>query len=217
MKSPDYRVRRATTDDMKALILLWRSVSLRAEELDKRFTEFQIVERADGTLLGAIGLRIAGSDGKIHSEAFSDFGLTDQLRPLLWERIMGVATNHGLFRLWTDEPAPFWKKECGFITPSGEALAKFPAHFGKTDSRLQVLQIKEDRAAPASLDAEFAMFKAQEKERSDKMFQQARLFKNVALALSVLLFVFVIFGVVYLLRYRDRLAPAHPPTSEMSP
>lgn len=216
MNSAEYRVRRATTDDMRALISLWKSVDLPTDALDKRFTEFQIVENAGGTLLGAIGLRIAGSEGCIHSEAYSDFGLTDQLRPLLWERLLGVATNHGLFRLWTVEAAPFWRKECGFNSPSGETLAKFPTQFGQRDSKFQVLQLKEDRAAPASLDAEFALFKAQEKERSDKMFQQARLFKSVAIGLSVVLFVFVIIAITYLLRYRDRLTPAQPPATEMN-
>lgn len=217
MNSAAYRVRRATTDDLEALISLWKSAQLPAEELDKRFTEFQMIEGADGKLLGAIALKIAGSEGKLHSEAFSDFGLTDQLRPLLWERLLSVATNHGLFRLWTDEPAPYWKKECGFITPAGEALAKFPLQFGKADAKMQVLQLKEDRAAPSSLEAEFALFKAEEKERSQKMYRQARLFKSVAVGLSVVLFIFVAIGLIYLFRYRSRLTPTQLPTSEANP
>ena len=202
MNSADYRVRRATTDDLEALIALWKSAYLPAEELDKRFTEFQIVESADGKLLGATGLQIFGSEGKLHSEAFSDFGMTDQLRPLLWERILNVAHNHGLFRLWTDEPAPFWKKECGFISPSAEALARFPLQFGRAEA---VLQLKEDRAAPGALEAEFARFKAEESQHSEKMFQRARFFKGIALALSILLFIFVAVGLFYLFRYRSSL------------
>lgn len=217
MNSEGYRVRRATTDDMGALVPLWKSGHLPAEQLDKRFTEFQIVESADGKLLGAIGLRIAGSEGQIHSEAYSDFGLTDRLRPLLWERLLSVAANHGLFRLWTDEPAPFWKKECGFSGPSGEALARFPVQFGKANSKIQVLQLKDDRAAPNSLDAEFALFKAEEKERSQKMYQQARFFKSVAIGLSVVVFICFVIGLIILFRYRDRLTPAQPPAQEAAP
>ncbi|MEO6036243.1 MAG: hypothetical protein ABIQ35_13385 [Verrucomicrobiota bacterium] len=217
MNPSGYKVRRATTDDVAELLSLWKSAHLPAEELDKRFTEFQIVQGAEGKLLGATGLKIAGSEGKLHSEAFFDFGLTDPLRPLLWERIQSVATNHGLFRLWTEEPAPFWKKECGFIPPSGETLAKYPVQFGKADARLLVLQLKDDRAAPSSLDAEFALFKAEEKERSEKMFRQARLFKGVAIGLSVVLFVFVAIGLMYLFRYRNRIAPTHPPAAEVAP
>lgn len=206
-------MRRATTDDLQALVSLWKSVDLPAGELDKRFTEFQIAVDSQGGLLGAMGLQISQSEGKLHSEAFSDFALTDRLRPLLWERLMGVATNHGLFRLWTEESAPFWKKECGFASPSGETLAKLPPQFGTSAPRLLVLQLKDDRAAPTSLDAEFALFKAQERERSDRMFQQARLFKGIAIGLSILLFLFVVIGAIYMWQYRDRLAPS--PTFEM--
>ena len=203
MNSANYRVRRATSDDMDQLISLWQSAQLPAQELDKRFTEFQVVENADGKILGAIGLQILGSEGKIHSEAYSDFGLTDELRPLLWERLRGVANNHGLFRLWTDEPAPFWKKECGFTNATTDAITKIPAQFGGGKRNWLFLQLKEDRAAPGSLEAEFARFKAEEKERNEKMLQQARLFKGIALGLSILLFIFVAIGLFYLFRYRS--------------
>ena len=205
MNSANYRVRRATTDDMDQLVSLWRSAQLPAQELDKRFTEFQVVEHADGKILGAIGLQILGSEGKIHSEAYSDFGLTDELRPLLWERLRGVANNHGLFRIWTDEPAPFWKKNCGFTNATADAIAKIPAQFGGGKMNWLFLQLKEDRAAPGSLEAEFARFKAEEKERNEKMLQQARLFKGIALGLSILLFIFVAIGLFYLFRYKSNL------------
>lgn len=203
MNSAKYRARRATTDDVAALVPLWQSAHLPANELDKRFTEFQVVESEDGELLGAIGLQIAGTDGKIHGEAYADFALTDALRPLLWERIKTVATNHGLFRLWTDEPAPFWKKECGFVPPSAEALPKFPAQFERVGSTLLLLQLKEDRAEPEALDAEFNRFKAEEKMRTEKMFQQARLLKGILRVFAVLLFVVCVIGFVYLFRMRS--------------
>jgi N-acetylglutamate synthase-like GNAT family acetyltransferase len=205
MNSANYRVRRATTDDVDQLISLWQSANLPTTELDKRFTEFQVVESTDGKLLGAIGLQIAGTEGKIHSETYSDFALTDRLRPLLWERLQSVANNHGLFRLWTTEPAPFWKKDCGFVEASGDALAKIPAQFSSGRKNWLVLQLKEDRAAPNSLDAEFARFKEQEKERTEKMFEQARIFKGIAWGLAILLFIFVAISVVYLMRYKANL------------
>lgn len=205
MNSANYRVRRATTDDLDQLILLWQSTQLPAQELDKRFTEFQIVEDKDGKLLGAIGLQIIGAEGKIHSEAYSDFGLTDQLRPRLWERLRSIANNHGLFRFWTDEPAPFWKKECGFIDATADVMGKIPANFTGGKTSWFFLQLKEDRAEANSLDAEFARFKAEEKENTDKMFQKARLFKGIAWGLAGLLFVFVTIGVVYLMRYKNNL------------
>lgn len=205
MNSANFRARRATTDDVPALVPLWQSAHLPADELDKRFTEFQIVESADGKLLGAIGLQIAGKEGKIHSEAYTDFALTDQLRPLLWERINMVATNHGLFRLWTEEPAPFWKRNCGFVGTSPETRAKFPDQFGRAESTLLVLQLKEDRADPASIDEEFNRFKTEEKLRNDKMFQQARSLQWILRGFAALLFIVVIIGVIYLLRAKANL------------
>ncbi|MEO7297358.1 MAG: hypothetical protein ABI042_02135 [Verrucomicrobiota bacterium] len=203
--SSAYQVRRATTDDLQSLVSLWNSAQLPADTLDKRFTEFQIVEDKTGKLLGAIGLQLSGTEGKLHSEAYSDFGLTDHLRPLLWERISTVANNHGLFRLWTDESPPFWKKEGGFTEPAADVLAKKPEAFSETKSRWLVLQLREDRAAPSSLDAEFARFKAEENAQTGKIYQQARFFKGVALTLSVMLFIFVAVGLIYLFKVRSRL------------
>lgn len=205
MDFANYRVRRATTDDVEQLISLWRSAHLPVEELDKRFTEFQVVEVADGKLLGAIGLQIAAHEGKIHSETYSDFALTDQLRPLLWERLQSVANNHGLFRVWTDESAPFWKRNCGFVEVSANVLEKIPVQFGKKQSSWLILQLKEDRAAPSVIEAEFARFKAEEKDRNDKIFQQARMLKGILRVLVVLLFVGCVIGFVYLFRMRSNL------------
>src|SRR5437763_4648115 len=114
MDSSNYRVRRATLDDLPQLTGLWQAMHFPSEELAKRVTEFQVAESAEGKLLGAVGLQIAERQGRVHSEAFTDFSLAEQLRPLLWERLHAVATNHGLLRLWTQEQAPFWN-HCGLL------------------------------------------------------------------------------------------------------
>src|SRR5580704_8798426 len=105
-----YRVRRATVDDLPVLQSLWASAHLPAAEFERRFTDFQVVESADGALMGAIALEVAGRHGRLHSEAFADFGLADNLRELLWARMQSVAENFGLSRLWIAESAPFWKR-----------------------------------------------------------------------------------------------------------
>ena len=204
MNATNYRARRATTDDVSSLVQLWQSAHLPADELEKRFTEFQVVEDDSGKLLGAVGLQIAAKEGKIHSEAYTDFALTDRLRPLLWERLTMVAANHGLFRLWTGEPAPFWKKNCGFAAASTDVRAKFPAQFGDGRATLLTLQLREDSVDPDALDAEFARFKAEEKLRTERMFQQARIFKGIAWGFAAVLFVFVVIGVIFLLRAKAR-------------
>ena len=83
MTSPNYRVRRATLDDIGQLTSLWQTMKLPYEELGRRVTEFQVAEGLDGKMLGAIGLQIAQRHGRIHSEGFTDFSVAEQLRPLL--------------------------------------------------------------------------------------------------------------------------------------
>ena len=126
MNPANYRLRRATLDDLGELSALWKSMNLSVEELGKRITEFQVAESADGEFLGAVGFQLEGRQGRIHSEVFKDFALADQLRPLLWERIQAVARNHGVARLWTQECAPFWGQS-GFQLERTEALKKLPA------------------------------------------------------------------------------------------
>src|SRR5690242_12734924 len=95
MDSSNYRVRRATLDDLPHLASLWQTMHFRTEELGKRVTEFQVAEGGDGKLLGAVALQIAERQGRVHSEGFSDFTVADQIRPLLWDRVQSVARNHG--------------------------------------------------------------------------------------------------------------------------
>src|SRR5215470_4660319 len=99
MTLSNYRVRRATLDDIGQLMSLWQSMRLPADDLAKRITEFQVAESSDQKLVGAIGLQIMDRQGRLHSEAFTDFALADSLRPQLWERLQSVATNNGLIRL----------------------------------------------------------------------------------------------------------------------
>src|SRR5437879_4529993 len=73
MNSSNFRVRRATLDDISHLVALWNSMKFPADILSKRVTEFQITESKEGALAGAVGLEIVQKQGRIHSEAFSDF------------------------------------------------------------------------------------------------------------------------------------------------
>ena len=75
-----YSVRRATVDDLAALLALWEAMHFSVADLERRLTEFQIVESEDGTLQGAVGLEINDRNGRLHSEAFKDFALADTLR-----------------------------------------------------------------------------------------------------------------------------------------
>ncbi len=141
MNSSNFRVRRATLDDISHLAALWNSMKLPADALSKRVTEFQIAENPEGVLVGAVGLEIAQKHGRIHSEAFTDFAFADHLRPMLWERIHAVATNHGLLRLWTQEHAPFWS-HCGLVKPDPDAFQKLPAPWQAQKTEWLTLKLK---------------------------------------------------------------------------
>ena len=121
MSTSSFRVRRATLEDLNQLSGRWKTMHLPADDLGKRVTEFQVAEDGEGKLAGAVGLQIAQRQGRVHSEAFGDFALADVLRPLLWERLQSLATNHGLLRVWTQEKAPFWT-QCG-LAPANDSLA----------------------------------------------------------------------------------------------
>src|SRR5205809_187432 len=157
MNSSSYRLRRATLDDLPRLTALWASMQFPTEDLGKRITEFQVAENTESELLGAVGLQIAQKQGKIHSEAFTDFSLCDSLRPLFWERIQSIATNHGLLRLWTQEHAPFWK-HCGLVKADDEALQKLPAIWKGPAAGWLTLKLKEDLDVLVSADKEFSVF-----------------------------------------------------------
>jgi N-acetylglutamate synthase-like GNAT family acetyltransferase len=209
MSQSAYRVRRATVDDLQSLLTLWTSMHIPTSGLEKRLTEFQVVESEDGSLLGAIGLEVAGRHGKLHSECFSDFALADALRQQLWERMQSLATNLGLARLWTQETAPFWNRG-GFHAANEESLKKLPDQWATGQARWLTLRLRDEEAIEKSLDKEFARFKEAEKQRTQTALQRARALKFVATLMAVVLAIFVIVVSLYLYLHRNIIrAPGH--------
>ena len=204
MNPANFRVRRATLDDLIQMAELWKSMHFPVEDLNKRVTEFQVAESPEGKLVGALGLQMAEKQGRIHSEAFSDFSLADHLRPMLWDRIHAVANNHGLVRLWTQENAPFWNHS-GLSKADAETLTKLPLTWRSKPGDWLTLKLKDDVDALISADKEFAAFMSAEKERTQKTFQHAKLLKVLAtlIALAVLGLVFI--AGFYVLKHNPRL------------
>ncbi len=200
MTTPSYRVRRATTDDLKQLMAVWAAAALPAAELEKRFTEFQVAESPDGRIVAAIGLQVAGADGKIHSETFADFALSDTLRPLFWQRLETMARNHGLFRLWTAETAPFWTRAAGFCTAS----APPPQAFGPVRGPWLAMRLKDESADPTLIEAQFALFREAERAKREKLLQRAAAIRVVGTAIAVLLFVLSMGMLFWFFRHRTR-------------
>jgi hypothetical protein len=204
MSLSSYRVRRATLDDIGRLTSLWHSMHLPADELAKRITEFQIAESVDQKLLGAVALQITERQGRLHSEAFTDFALADSLRPQLWERIQSVATNNGLIRLWTQEQAPFWS-HCGLAKPDSEALQKLPSAWRSLTGDWLTLKLKEDIEEVISADKEFAMFMESERQRTERAFQQARILKMIAMLIAIAVLFLVMAGAFFIIRKNPQL------------
>lgn len=189
--SGPYTVRRALVDDRPALVALWESMRLPTGELEKRLTEFQVAVDANDQVIGAIGIRLAGKQGLIHSEAYVDFALADTLRTALWDRLQSLATNHGLVRLWTNETAPFWTRS-GLTHPDARELEKLPADWKHEGTNWLTLKLREDLDEVIHLDHEFALFMQAEKERSRQMLDQGKMLKLLATLLAVALFLSVI-------------------------
>ncbi|MGO8700943.1 MAG: hypothetical protein ACLQVY_24900 [Limisphaerales bacterium] len=197
-----FQIRRATVDDLPQLMDLWRAAQMPADELEKRFTEFQVAESSEGRVMAAIALQLSGHDGNIHSETFGDFALSDSLRPLFWERVQVLARNHLLFRVWTGESAPFWKKGAGFSSPNDELLGRLPPAFGPAHGGWLSLALRDESADPNLLDAQFAIFREAEQAKREKLLQRAELLKMAGTGIAVLLFVFAMCVLVWFVRNR---------------
>ena len=166
------RIRRATTDDFQSLKSLWNSMRFPAGELEKRLTEFQVVEAADGQIVGAIGLQITGHHALLHSEGYTDFSVADAARQLFWERIQTIATHHGVFRLWTQENSPFWVR-WGFQPATIELLERLPAEWKRSEGKWLTYQLK-DEAALATVEKELEAFRESGKQRATEAVDHAR-------------------------------------------
>jgi len=200
MNSSAYRVRRATVDDFEALKALWTSMKFSPADLEKRLTEFQIAEDANGKLVGAIGFQFLQRQGLIHNEAFGDFAVADQVRPLLWARIQSLAMNHGVARLWTRENAPFWTHN-GLQPADQDALERLPAAWDRAASGWLTLRLKDEEVI-MSLDKEFALFKEAEKQSTAETLSHARRVKQICTAIGVFIALALIVWAIYLLLTR---------------
>jgi N-acetylglutamate synthase-like GNAT family acetyltransferase len=200
---PAYELRRATLEDLPALKALWAAERLAVSELEKRFTEFQLAIDQNGNIAGAIGLRMQKQHGHVHSEAFTHRDDAVVLRPLLWQRILMVAKNNGLARLWTMPIASFYREQ-GMTEVDETIRAKLPEIFGNPKSDWISLKLKEENQNVISLEKEFEIFAQSQKDATEQLMNQAKAFRIIAYGLLVIALGALAALVVVIMRARAR-------------
>jgi N-acetylglutamate synthase-like GNAT family acetyltransferase len=181
MTVSNHQVRRATIDDIVALRRLWRQGQLPVAALEKRLTEFQVVETPDGRVMGAIGLKVDQQQGELHSLVLQDSALAEELHPRLWERIQALARNYGLHRLWLTNAASLFWFDQGFEMAGNELMTKRPASFGEGgEGRWLTLKLREAPATTPSIEAELALLRLAQKEEAERIQRRAKALRVAA-------------------------------------
>jgi N-acetylglutamate synthase-like GNAT family acetyltransferase len=201
MSSSRLRVRRATTDDFQSLMTLWNSTGLQADELERRLTEFQVVESDGGQIAGAIGVQVIRRHALLHSEAYADYSMADGARQLLWERIQLIASHHGVFRLWTQENSPFWSG-CGFRIVITESLVQLPEEWKRREGKWYSHQLKNEEVVAAALEKQLAGFKDSGKQQAERVSEKARTINTVVTVVCFGVFFICIAILIYMMAHR---------------
>jgi N-acetylglutamate synthase-like GNAT family acetyltransferase len=197
------RIRRATVDDRTALKTIWASMRLSADDLEKRLTEFQVVENAEGEVVGALGFQVLRQHALLHNESYSDFGVADAARELFWERLQKLAANHGVFRVWTQERSPFWKS-FGFQPPSAEILARLPEEWkNEFEGGWLTLQLKNEEVIRAALEKQFAPFMTEEKLETKRISEKAKTMNTIITVVGFAIGILGIGTAIYLFIHRN--------------
>ena len=182
---PAYHARRATLEDLPHLRGFWHSSYLAPEELERRFTEFQVAIDSEGNLVGTVGLQINKTQGLVHSEAFASPEIAAEVRPLLWQRVMTLAKNNGLQRLWALPTTRFYREQ-GMTDVDDAIRAKLPEGFGSPMADWVTLKLKEENPAATQAEKEFEVFAMAQRAESERTMERAQAFKLLAYGLLVL-------------------------------
>ena len=174
---PQLHIRRATVDDLPALLALWAAARLPGAELETRLTEFQVVE-ADGQFAGAIGLQVLRQHARLHSEDYTDFSVADAAREVCWDRILKMCANHGVFRIWTLETSPFWL-HWGFQPVTTELLERLPEEWKSLEGRWLTLELKNEAVINQALTSQFSGFMDAEKKQTEYVAAQAKRIRTI--------------------------------------
>jgi N-acetylglutamate synthase-like GNAT family acetyltransferase len=203
MSPQTLHIRRATVDDRDTLKTLWASMRLSSGELEKRLTEFQVVENSNGEVVGAIGIQFSRQHALLHSESYADFSLADAARQLFWVRIQTLAANHGVFRLWTQERSPFWKS-FGFQPPNTGILARLPEEWkNEFAGGWLTFQLKNEEVIATALEKEFASFMTEEKLETRRISEKAKTINTIITIAGFAIGILGICVAIYLFVHRN--------------
>src|ERR1035437_5185280 len=201
MIPPQLRVRRATLNDLPAVQSLWASMQINAVGLESRLTGFRIFEVAQ-TVAGAIGVQFIRTAARLHSEGFTDFAIADAARQLFWERILTLAANHGVFRVWTLENSPFWTG-CGFQPATAGQLARLPDEWKSLEGRWLTLELKNEDAINDALKNKFGSFMNAEKKQTASVSQKARTINTIITVIGFAVGILGFGAAIYLFVHRN--------------
>ncbi len=165
---------------------LWQSACLPGYELEKRLTEFHVVQRPDGLVTGAVGWVVQGVEGWVHSPVFATPALAAEGSPALWEHLRTLARAQGVVRLWALGASPFWDA-AGFAPATPAQLKKRPAVFGAARGPWRVLALR-DEAAAAAWEREWAAREAARQEEAERLRRRVAFWKLLAWAVAGLFF-----------------------------
>jgi N-acetylglutamate synthase-like GNAT family acetyltransferase len=186
VETPALSARRATVEDLPALQALWQQAGLPWLELERFVTEFQVVPaEGEGVLLAAIGLLVEENDALLHTEAIADPALADELRATLWRRVQIVARNQGVYRIWTQEDADYWRFS-GFVKPSPAAVAETAATFVDKSADWQVCDLIDPDKAQQLVNEQMAIWEAKRMQESEALQGRIQSFRRFALGFAIL-------------------------------
>lgn len=205
MTDQTFHFRRATLEDIDVLRGLWQTALFPLYDLEKRLTEFQIVEGVDGRLLGALGMCVQGEEAFIHHEAYTHPSTEAAIREKLWNRLKFLFGNQSAHRIWTCEKADFWK-QAGFRKPTVEEKTKFPSDFGSSGKDTLLMYPLKDMKAERMIEKKIIELQAAREVEEVQLEKRTRIIRIVSFSLAgffmVLLLYFTIRGLLALPQIR---------------
>ena len=138
----------------------------------------------------------------LHSEGYSDFSVADPARELFWERIQSLSSNHGVFRLWTQENSPFWR-HWGFATASIEDLERLPDEWKPSEEPWFTLELKNEAVINAALKNQFAGYTAAEKKSAEEIQTRSKKVMTVITIFCFGIFFICLLVFFYLIKTRN--------------